>query len=392
MRILSITAQKPHSTGSGVYLTETVCGFKELGHTQAVIAGVTREDSVKLPEGVGFYPVYYNSPELPFPVCGMSDEMPYESTRYRYMKPDMVDKFEAAFGSTVLRAVKEFRPDVVICHHLYLLAAIVREKLPDMAVWGICHGTDLRQMYTNPLESERIRRGIAGLNRICCLHAQQKTEIVSCYGAEPDKVCVVGNGFNSSIFYDKGERRPHDDIRIVYAGKISEQKGVFCLLRSLKYLGWQRERFSLRLAGGWNAEQHRIAQKLIDDGGFDVTLLGPLSQTQLAEEFNRGDVFVLPSYYEGLPLVIAESMACGMKAVCTDLPGIRRQMEENLPGNGIVFIQPPRMIDADTPEPDSVEPFEKRIAAGIREAAAKERCAVSLQNLTWLGACRRILG
>lgn len=48
MRILSITAQKPHSTGSGVYLTETVCGFKELGHTQAVIAGVTREDSVKL--------------------------------------------------------------------------------------------------------------------------------------------------------------------------------------------------------------------------------------------------------------------------------------------------------------------------------------------------------
>ena len=240
MRILSITAQKPHSTGSGVYLTETVRGFKELGHTQAVIAGVTREDSVTLPEGVGFYPVYYNSPELPFPVCGMSDEMPYESTRYRDMKPDMVDKFEAAFGSTVLRAVKEFRPDVVICHHLYLLAAIVREKLPDMAVWGICHGTDLRQMYTNPLERDRIRRGIAGLNRICCLHAQQKMEIVTCYGAEPDKVCVVGNGFNSSIFYDKGERRPHDDIRIVYAGKISEQKGVFCLLRSLKYLGWQR--------------------------------------------------------------------------------------------------------------------------------------------------------
>ena len=148
----------------------------------------------------------------------------------------------------------------------------------------------------------------------------------------------------------------------------------------------------MRLAGGWNAEQHRIAQKLIDDGGFDVTLLGPLSQTELAEEFNRGDVFVLPSYYEGLPLVIAESMACGMKAVCTDLPGIRRQMEENLPGNGIVFIQPPAMIDADTPEPDSVEPFEKRIAAGIREAAAKERCVVSLQNLMWLGACRRILG
>ena len=68
MRILSITAQKPSATGSGVYLTETVRGFKELGHAQAVIAGVTREDKAELPEGTAFYPVYYNSPELPFPV------------------------------------------------------------------------------------------------------------------------------------------------------------------------------------------------------------------------------------------------------------------------------------------------------------------------------------
>ena len=40
MRILSITAQKPHSTGSGVYLTGLVKGFAALGHEQAVVAGV----------------------------------------------------------------------------------------------------------------------------------------------------------------------------------------------------------------------------------------------------------------------------------------------------------------------------------------------------------------
>ena len=39
MKILSITAQKPHSTGSGVYLTELVNAFDRLGHSQAVIAG-----------------------------------------------------------------------------------------------------------------------------------------------------------------------------------------------------------------------------------------------------------------------------------------------------------------------------------------------------------------
>ena len=61
MRILSITAQKPSSTGSGIYLTELVKEFAKSGCTQAVIAGVTREDQVELPEGTAWYPVLFES-------------------------------------------------------------------------------------------------------------------------------------------------------------------------------------------------------------------------------------------------------------------------------------------------------------------------------------------
>ena len=74
MRILSITAQKPHSTGSGVYLTGLVKGFAALGHEQAVVAGVYKEDEIHFPEGTRFYPVYYRTESLPFPIAGMSDE------------------------------------------------------------------------------------------------------------------------------------------------------------------------------------------------------------------------------------------------------------------------------------------------------------------------------
>ena len=72
MKILSVTAQKPDSTGSGIYLTELVRGFKKKGITQSVIAGVTKADQVCLPEGVSFYPVYFESEGLPYPVVGMS--------------------------------------------------------------------------------------------------------------------------------------------------------------------------------------------------------------------------------------------------------------------------------------------------------------------------------
>ena len=53
MRILSISAQKPSSTGSGVYLTEIVKELAMMGHEQAVVAGVYKEDDVV--DGVLFF-------------------------------------------------------------------------------------------------------------------------------------------------------------------------------------------------------------------------------------------------------------------------------------------------------------------------------------------------
>ena len=46
MRILSITAQKPGSTGSGIYLTELVREYARQEHAQAVVAGIYRDDLI----------------------------------------------------------------------------------------------------------------------------------------------------------------------------------------------------------------------------------------------------------------------------------------------------------------------------------------------------------
>ena len=114
MRILSITAQKPDSTGSGVYLTELVKGFARQGHEQAVTAGVYQEDRTVFPDGVEFYPVYFCTEELPFPIAGMSDEMPYESTVYGQMTAEMVRQFKETFAAHIKEAVESFGPDFII--------------------------------------------------------------------------------------------------------------------------------------------------------------------------------------------------------------------------------------------------------------------------------------
>ena len=392
MRILSVTAQKPHSTGSGYYLTETVRCFDAMGHTQGVVAGICPEDTVCFPADVDFYPVYFNTPELPFNIAGMSDEMPYPSTLYRNMTQEMAGRFRTAFEKTLKQAVEALSPDVIICHHLYFLSAIVRELFPDIPVWGICHGTDLRQMNTNPFMREYIRTHISRMDKVCCLHEHQRQDVSACYGLPYERTCVVGAGYNKSIFYDCNVRTPHDELRLVFAGKISDKKGIYCLLDALKSCGMPRGSVTLRMAGGWPSEEQRTrAAAAIAACGHNVTLLGPLNQQQLAHEFSMGDIFVLPSFSEGFPLVLAEAMACGMGAICTDLPGIRPRMQELCPGCPVAFIEPPVMLDPDTPAPHKLCEFTARLAEAIL-TAKRPSTPPDLSAFTWEGVCERILG
>ena len=114
MRILSVTAQKPCSTGSGVYLTEVVKALAKEGHTQIVLAGIARGEQMDMPDGVKAYPVYFESEGLPYPVVGMSDEMPYISTRYKDMTEEMTVQFRNAFLAVLRRSGTDLMPSSVL--------------------------------------------------------------------------------------------------------------------------------------------------------------------------------------------------------------------------------------------------------------------------------------
>ena len=91
MNILHITAQKPSSTGSGVYLTQLARAIEGLSvsRRQGVLAGAYAEDVAELeaglPDGIRLYPVIFGSESLPFNIFGMSDVMPYRSSLYSTM-------------------------------------------------------------------------------------------------------------------------------------------------------------------------------------------------------------------------------------------------------------------------------------------------------------------
>ena len=402
MKILSVTAQKPDSTGSGVYLTELVKGFDKKGITQAVVAGITKADQVCLPERVRFYPVYFESEQLPYPITGMSDEMPYPSTRYSDLTGEMTEAFRRTFGAVLQKAVEELDPDVILCHHLYLLTSIVREMFPDKKVYGVSHGSDLRQIRKTEQNREYILQKIPLLDGIFALHEEQKEMICSIYGEQVrEKVRVIGTGYNSDIFHPVSSDQETDpakrgkELKLIFAGKISEKKGVKSLIRSLDYLKDSGLTVFLELAGGAGDErEYQEIRELAGKCPFAVTFAGKITQQELAKKINQSDVFVLPSFFEGLPLVIIEALACGAYVICTDLPGIKNWIDQNLPDNGVVFVEPPKRVNEDEPVEEALPAFERELAGaieGIAKVPGPKPEKEHLEQISWDGLCARLM-
>lgn len=385
MRILNVTAQKPNSTGSGIFLTELMKEFANMGHTQALVAGVYPNEKTQVPDQVTFYPVYFEQGDLNFPIVGMSDEMPYPSTRYQDLTPEMEKVFKESFLKQLEDAVRDLNPDLILCHHLYLLTAIVREHFPDRKVCGFCHNTDLRQMQKTDLEREYIASQIRRLDQIFSLHAEQKRTIQDIYDVPKEKIRVIGMGYNNHIFKNESRRVDDGVTRIVFAGKISVKKGVESLIRSLNYLGYEKDKIELFLAGGaGNEEEYHQIVELSKKCPYTVKFLGKLPQEELAKVYNSCDIFALLSFSEGLPLTVIEALACGDRVVMTDLPGVKEWLGTYAPGADVRYVTLPLMRNVDEAVPATLPDFERRIGQRIWEAVeAGETKEVDVSGLSW---------
>ncbi len=103
--------------------------------------------------------------------------------------------------------------------------------------------------------------------------------------------------------------------RVLFVGNLSERKGVSDLLQALAHPALRTADLEVTLAGGGDVAGYEAKARKLGIGHF-VHFPGWVDQEQVAQLMARADVLVLPSYDEGLPLVILEALANGVAVVC----------------------------------------------------------------------------
>ena len=179
------------------------------------------------------------------------------------------------------------------------------------------HAAQLHHFYRAlPRPLQWLTRWVFSLPRACIvLGTAARQFVVEELGVPPERVEIVLNGVPEPTV-PRCRGGAAGKPRVLFLGNLSERKGVSDLLRALAQGDFGAQAVLVSIAGGGDIAGY---QKLAGQLKVDrlVRFEGWVDQQQVAQLMAAADLLVLPSYDEGLPLVILEAMANGVAVVCT---------------------------------------------------------------------------
>jgi glycosyltransferase involved in cell wall biosynthesis len=235
-----------------------------------------------------------------------------------------------SIASTVTGVLQRGRPDVVFSGWVHpegdsalRIAALVHA--PGI-VWS--GGSDVLVYSKDPARRHAIVDILTRSDVVICVSTHLKDAIVS-LGADHSKVLVVRNGIDTSVFHpgDRREARlrlnlPPEGRVILYVGWMVPVKGVEVLIDACALLLADGLDFRLCLAGDGPLREALLARAAKAGLENRVTFAGAVPHDALADWYRAADLTVLPSYSEGVPNVLYESISCGTPFVASDVGGI----------------------------------------------------------------------
>jgi len=156
--------------------------------------------------------------------------------------------------------------------------------------------------------------------------------IAASYATEKNSKVIKGSGIKQT----KGRRKSYNEqdwlIKFCFAGDLTFSKGLGELLKASNSLYEQNYQFALNIAGKYlpgksdyiSGETYKRLQK-----SKYINYYGMIDYSKMSDFYMGSDIFILPSYGEGLPKSALEAASHGLPLILTDVPGSNECISEN---------------------------------------------------------------
>jgi glycosyltransferase involved in cell wall biosynthesis len=224
--------------------------------------------------------------------------------------------------------------DVIHSHFLLpdgLAGVYLGRKLKLPTVCSI-HGSDaLLHPHENLLNKYGARTVITQTKQIVVVSQALKTAVEN-FAKPSNIISVIYYGVDLEKFQEVQENADRSQLKavsnkpyILFVGKQIYIKGLKDLLIAFEYL-IDDINCNLVVVGPTLNEVQKLAPQLTQLLKDRLIVTGPLAPHEIPTFMQNCELFVLPSYSEGLPNVILEAMACGKPVIATKIVGIPEQV------------------------------------------------------------------
>ncbi len=194
------------------------------------------------------------------------------------------------------------------------------------------HGGNFLSAEHTPLHLKWILKRVFTMNiPVIVLSDKEKELLVQKYDCKIIQVLPNCIDLHDAKSYNKMQNQTEVPLVLGYLGRIAETKGMWELLNACVKLKQNHIPFVLRIAGKEEIPNHflpKFNELLGDSFYYDGVVFGKSKVNFL----KKIDIFVLPSYFEGLPISLLECMSFGAVPLTTDVGSIGQVVKSHVNG------------------------------------------------------------
>lgn len=273
-----------------------------------------------------------------------------KAKKYSELKNKEITNIYYSYLMTFLKAIEDFKPNIIHVNHLALIAWIARyaKSLTGVRYIITSHGSDLNFLSKDKRYHLLTFDALRGASQITAVSGDVRGELIEMFGKEfSRKLRTIPDGIDLKLFPEGVpikiiNKKYHLDKKplILFSGRLIPEKGVKYLVRAARNINGE----VFIIGGGPEREPlMKLAKDLELKNVHFPGYLGRKRTRELIEFYWRADVFVAPSVWqEALGIVILEAMACKTPVVVTRKGGIPLAVKDGVNG---LFVRPRNALD-----------------------------------------------
>ena len=171
------------------------------------------------------------------------------------------------------------------------------------------------------------RRSVKMANHVIAVSNSTKKDLVNLYDLPPEKITVIHNGFDNSVFNTTSKvstqflssHKLKAQEYLLFVGTLQPRKNVIKLIQAFHLMKEDGYKGKLVIAGkiGWLADE---TLQVIKSSQYhdSILLTGYIDEDVKVALYRHAAAFILPSLYEGFGVPAIEAMACGCPVAVSD--------------------------------------------------------------------------